>query len=122
VRILLLLAASIALIWLSTTVASAHEEYIYTPADTFNALDEVSAELGVSWQRMYLIVRCETGATFDPYSYGRARELGVAQLHPRGELPRFYAWGYTDPYSPYQAVRFLGQRLLQGGARAWSCA
>jgi hypothetical protein len=99
----------------------AHAES-YTASDTYYAIDEASAEMDVSWHRLYWIVRCETGGTFNPYSIGRARELGAVQLHPRGELPRFYAYGYSDPFNPYEAVRFLAQRLLAGGARAWTCA
>jgi hypothetical protein len=94
----------------------------YTSDDTLAAIEQYSAEFGVSYGWLYRIVRCETGWTFNPYSVGRLGELGAAQLHPRGELLRFYRWGYDDPFSPYQSVAFLAQRLSQGGARAWTCA
>jgi hypothetical protein len=94
----------------------------YTAQDTLDAIDQYSVEMGVSRAFLLRVVRCETGGTFDPYSVGRQGELGAAQLHPRGELLRFYAWQYTDPFSPWQAVRFLAQRVLMGGASAWSCA
>ena len=90
--------------------------------DVFAALDEVSAETGVSYAWLYRTVRCETGYTWNPYARGRQGELGPAQLHPRGELLRFYAWGYDDPFSPYQSIRFMAQRFAAGGWRAWSCA
>jgi len=105
-----------------TYTPRAHAQEAYTAEDTYNALDEASAEIGVSWTWLYRTVRCETGGTMNPYSVGRQGELGVAQLHPRGELLRFYAWQYTDPYSPYQAIRFMAQRFVAGGASAWSCA
>ena len=94
----------------------------WTVEDIFNALDAASASTGVSWRRLYSIVRCETWPPFNPYSRGRQGELGPVQLHPRGELPRFRSWGYTDPFNPYEAIEFLALRLQQGGARAWSCA
>ena len=100
---------------------SAQDDYTYTAEDTLAAIDQYSEELGVSHAWLYRIVACETGHTFNPYAVGRAGELGAVQLHPRGELLRFYAWGYLDPFSPYQSVRFLAQRLTMGGARAWSC-
>jgi hypothetical protein len=95
---------------------------VYTADDTLAAIAQYSEEQDVSYRWLYSIVRCETAGTFDPYSIGRQGELGAVQLHPRGELKRFYAWGYFDPFSPWQSVRFLAQRLAMGGARAWSCA
>jgi hypothetical protein len=99
-----------------------HAQEVYTADDTLAAIQQYSDEIGVSQAWLLRIVRCETGGTFDPYSVGRSGELGAAQLHPRGELQRFYAWGYLDPFSPWQSVRFLAQRISMGGARAWSCA
>jgi soluble lytic murein transglycosylase-like protein len=94
----------------------------YTAADTIEAIDQASTETGVSRTWIYATVKCETGGTFNPYAIGRQGELGAAQLHPQGELPRFFAWGYTDPFNPSQAILFLAQRFAVGGARAWSCA
>jgi hypothetical protein len=102
--------------------APARAQEGYTADDTLAAIEQYADEQGVSYRWLLSIVRCETGGTFDPYSVGRQGERGAVQLHPRGELIRFYAWGYDDPYSPYQSVRFLAQRLSMGGARAWSCA
>jgi hypothetical protein len=99
-----------------------HSQEIYTADDTLAAIQQYSEEIGVSRAWLLRIVRCETAGTFDPYSVGRSGELGAVQLHPRGELQRFYAWGYLDPFSPWQSVRFLAQRISMGGARAWSCA
>lgn len=99
-----------------------HVAMAYSADDTLEAISEASSTYGVSASYLRSIVRCETAGTYDPYAVGSQGELGAVQLHPRGELPRFYAWGYDDPYDPYQAVPFLAQRLLQGGARAWTCA
>jgi hypothetical protein len=98
------------------------QEGPYTSDDTYAAIQEASDETGVSAAYLTAVVQCETGGNFSPYAVGRQGELGAVQLHPRGELRRFLAWGYTDPFSPYQAVRFLAQRIVQGGASAWSCS
>lgn len=98
------------------------QETAYTADDTLAAVEQYSLEFDVSYTWLRAIVRCESGGNFNPYAVGRQGELGAVQLHPRGELLRFYSWGYDDPFSPYQAVAFLAQRLKQGGARAWTCA
>ena len=85
----------------------------YTADDTLTALETASP-------RARCIVRAETGGTFNPHAVGRQGELGVAQLHPAGELRTFFRYGYGDPFDPYQAVEFLERRLAEGGARAWS--
>lgn len=94
----------------------------YTAEDTLLAIDQAADEIGVSAAYLTAIVRCETGGTFSNYKVGRQGELGAVQLHPRGELLRFYRWGYLDPLSPYQSVRFLAQEISFGRAAAWSCA
>jgi soluble lytic murein transglycosylase-like protein len=99
---------------------SAHAEG-FTADDTIAAIDQASAETGVSWTWLYRVVACETGRTFNPYVIGRQGERGAAQLHPRGKLPQFYQLGYDDPYDPYQAVRFMAYRFAAGQAGAWSC-
>lgn len=64
------------------------------------------------------IVYCEIGrsGTYDPYSVGSRGEIGPAQLLPgRGNgLSIFYAWGYSDPHSPYQAVAFINEVQARG--------
>lgn len=108
------------LIWLATPAHA--EERLWTTDDVFAAIDEAAVEMGVSYAWLYATVRCETGWTWNPYVRGRQGELGPAQLHPRGELLRFFALGYDDPFSPYQSIRFMAQRFAAGGWRAWSCA
>lgn len=98
------------------------QETPYTTGDTYQAIEEASVEIGVSAAYLTAVVRCETGGTFSPYSVGRQGELGPVQLHPRGLLRTFFQWGYLDPFSPYQAVRFLAQEVSYGRASAWSCA
>lgn len=115
-RLKLTLLLIVLALWPGTALATE-----WTPGDTLAALEQYAEEFEVSYWWLYRIVGCETGWTFRNDLVGRAGELGAVQLHPRGELPRFYAWGYDDPYSPYQSIRFLSQRLTMGGARAWSC-
>jgi hypothetical protein len=100
--------------------APARAQQSYTSEDTLNAIAEASAEIGVDYDWLYRVVRCED-PTFDPYAVGRQGELGPAQLHPRGLLPKFYALGYLDPHSPYQALRFMAQEFSYGRSYAWSC-
>src|SRR5947209_6510176 len=122
VAVYLLLVGLLVLLFVATTPAHAQEADdapSYTASDTIAAIDQASAETGVSRAWLLRVVSCETGGTLNPYAVGRQGELGAAQLHPRGELRRFYALGYGDPFSPYEAVTFLAQRLAQGGARAW---
>jgi hypothetical protein len=93
--------------------------YTYTADDTYAAMEQhslvaqciVTAEVGGGWYG---------GPPFDPYSVGQAGELGVAQLHPRGKLPEFYALGYTNPYSPYQSMDYLEEALERGEGPAWT--
>ena len=116
--LLLVTAFLLALLW----ARPAHAQEIYTSDDVIAAIDQASEEIGVSRAYLFRIVRCETGGTFDPYSVGRQGELGAVQLHPRGRLLHFFSLGYDDPFSPYQAVRYLAQEISFGRAAAWSCA
>lgn len=113
------IALVVVLVCMTTTTVAAQQRF--TPADTLEAIEQASANSGVPASRLRRIIRCETGGTYNPYARGRAGELGAAQLHPRGELRRFYAVGYTNPYNPYDAAHFLADRILAGGARAWTC-
>jgi len=92
--------------------ASVHAQG-YTTDDTHTALTAAST-------RIACIVHYETGGTYDPYALGKEQERGIAQLHPRGLLPLFYSWGYTDPDNPYQAVAFLERALQAGMASHWT--
>lgn len=53
---------------------------------------------------------------------GRAGEIGLFQLHPRGLLPLFYSRGYTDPWSPVQQAAFATWAFGAGYGRHWTCA
>lgn len=106
----------------ATELAEQQISRAFTPRDVLNAVEWAAVEFGVSYQWMLSIVRCETGGTFNPYSIGKQGELGAVQLHPRGELRRFYTYGYSDPFDPWEAVPFLARRLRAGGGSAWSCA
>ena len=97
--------------------AQASSYPVYTTWDTARALDQVEAAYG-NGERLRCIVWHES--TNDPYAVGAQGEMGVAQLHPGGLLGAFYAAGYDDPWSPYQAVEFLASALAQGLGSHWS--
>lgn len=92
-------------------------------SDTLSAIDQASANTGVASSWLYRVVACETGHTFNPRAIGDyGTSFGAAQLHHGGgELPRFYAFGYTDPFDPYQAIEFMAIEFRGGRAVAWSC-
>lgn len=58
---------------------------------------------------------------------GRAGEVGLAQLHPAGLLPRFMAWVpvhlgvAADPWNPTHQARFLEWAFANNLASHWSC-
>lgn len=85
----------------------------FTAQDTLNALEYASP-------LAQCIVGYETGWTYYPYSIGAEGELGVAQLHPKGMLPVFYAMGYTNPFDPEQAIEFLEIQIIAGNAYHWT--
>lgn len=96
-------------------------------AAAYEAADEIveivrdrAAAHGVSGAYMVAVARCES--RLDPDAVGAAGELGIFQLHPRGELLNFYGRGYTDPRDPWQAADFAAARFSEGAARYWSCA
>jgi len=115
---ILVLVTTLLLLW--TRPAHA-QETMWTPDDVVAAIQQYSAEIGVSEAYLYAVVHCED-PTFNPYAVGRQGELGPVQLHPRGRLPHFLSLGYDDPFSPYQSVRYLAQEISYGRASAWSCA
>lgn len=83
----------------------------YTVDDGYAAMEGRSA-------RARCIVHYES--RFDPNAVGQAGEVGLAQLHPYGKLPEFYALGYSDPWNPYQQAEYLEWALAQGQAFHWS--
>lgn len=95
----------------------------FTADDTLAAIDQAASTTGVTASWLARVVGCETGGTFDPYAVGdHGTSLGPAQLHVGGgELSRFYAQGYGDPFDPYQAVSFMASEFALGRAGAWSC-
>jgi hypothetical protein len=99
-----------------------HGQVGYTRDDTYQALYDAAHANGVAHARLYRIVACETGYTFNPYSVGdRGQSLGAAQLHRRGRLGDFYSRGYSDPFNPYEAIDYLAVSINEGDARYWTC-
>jgi hypothetical protein len=100
----------------------------YSADDTQAAIAQVAESYGVSAQRLTSIVGCETGWTFSPNVIGdRGTSFGAAQLHHGGLLEHFRSVGYTDPFSPYQAIEYLGRALIGEwvylgiGGWSWTC-
>ena len=95
----------------------------WTVDDTFQALYDAHVNTGVPYARLYRIVGCETGQTFNPHVVGdHGNSWGPVQFNKYGgELPRFYARGYTDVYNPYEAIDYLANAIMEGRASAWTC-
>lgn len=104
----------------------------FTADDTLDAIDVASQDTGVSYARLYRIVGCETGYTFNPYAVGdHGGSYGAVQLNRYGNaLPIFNSYYNAlgldpDPFNPYEAVYFLAESLAGAhpplGAWSWSC-
>lgn len=102
---------------LATRPTAAQGEYSWV-ADVI--VDRAIAR-GVSPHLLLRVALCETGGTLYPWSVGAQGELGIFQLHPRGELRTFYARGYGSPFNVWESADFSAARFAEGGARAWSC-
>lgn len=74
---------------------------------------------GVSASHLVAVAECESN--LDVYAVGALGELGIFQLRSPGELDRFYAYGYSDVWSPHEQADFTARRFAEGGAGAWSC-
>lgn len=101
------------------TPVAAYEEW--AEIEVWNA----AARHGVNAHALVATLRCES-INFNynvivGYRLGAAGEQGMAQLHPRGLLPMFYSWGYTNPYSAWQAADFTALAFKYGYAWHWSC-
>lgn len=118
------------LVVLLVGLASPGEAAAQTPIDQRPVVDDVEGVLsiiadraearGVSGRWMVALARCESH--LNVYAVGRAGELGLYQLHPRGLLPVFYVWGYTDPWSAWEQADFTAVALSRGLSGHWSCA
>ena len=113
--------AALALVYAVRAVGAAPDAYVYTERDVGRALTEAAQRHGVSRAFLRCIAFYETGGTFDPYAIGDdGRSHGAFQLYEHGLLPTFYAWGYTTPYSPYQAADFVAAWGKRNGWQAWT--
>ena len=88
-------------------------------------IQEAAARWDVSAWALERTLRCESmnysWAVITGQRLGLAGEKGIAQLHPQGMLPVFYAMGYDTPYSVWQAVDFVARMFAAGEAHQWTC-
>lgn len=93
------------------------ERRIFTPQDTLDALRTASP-------LAYCIVDYEVGRgrgiylPWDPNSVGEEGELGIAQLHPQGELNEFLK-SFDNPRNPYQSLEYLEWAINNGRLIYW---
>ena len=113
-RRLLLHALVLGLIAATTTTAQAG------PPDLEQIVRERAAAHAVDGDYLASVAGCES--RWDVYAVGARGELGLFQLAPWGELRRFYAEGYADPFNAWEASDFAARRFAAGGSSAWSCA
>jgi hypothetical protein len=85
----------------------------------------VAAPFGLS-PYLARVASCES-IGFNPYyvygpGRGRQGEIGLFQLKPGGMLTVFYAWGFTNPWNPWQQAAFATKAFALGYGSRWSCA
>lgn len=81
---------------------------------------EAASAYGLSGDYLVAVADCES--TLDVWAVGAAGELGLFQLHPRGLLPTFRAWGYSDPWDASEQAWFAARAFSLGYGSHWSCA
>lgn len=89
-------------------------------ADVVAVIYQAADNHGIGRTWLLNVARCES--TLNPNARGRLGEQGLMQLLPGGELDRFYARGYTNPWSAEQSADYAAARFAEGGSGAWSCA
>lgn len=90
------------------------------PPDLEQIVAERAAAHGVSAAWVSATIGCES--SWNTRAVGAAGELGLAQLKPGGELPSFFARGYSDPFDAYESIDYLALRFSEGGSGAWTCS
>lgn len=88
------------------------EQEIRTAADKY----------GVSYDRMYHTIECESGFDIDIQSqhilsYGQELSFGLSQIH----LPDHPSVSYEDAVNPVFAIDFMAKAFSQGNAKWWTC-
>lgn len=58
------------------------------------------------------------GVGYEPYSVSRTNDLGPVQLNPQGLLREFLREN-DDPFSPYQSIAFLDEKISEGRGGNW---
>lgn len=89
----------------------------WAPADIRDTIRDRAAAHDVSGEAMVALATCET--QLDPNQVGDQGELGVFQLHPRGELIHFYELGYTDPRNTWESADYVALVISTRGAGPW---
>jgi soluble lytic murein transglycosylase-like protein len=107
-------------LWLTPAHAQEQDPEPAPPPTVAEIVWERAEAWGVSPSLMLAVARCEAPG-LNPYAVGRAGELGLYQLHPRGMLPVYWTLGYTDVWDPWQQADFAARMFAAGRAPAWSC-
>ena len=99
------------------------EAYIPKPVDAYSVVVEF-----FGWQAEYVwdvIIKCETGSTYNRFSEGRAGERGLLQVHPiHIRLINSLGYSWFDMYSVYPNIH-VGYELYKRAGYSfapWSCA
>ena len=92
----------------------------YSPDEVQQSVVDAAERYGVSSWLLLAVARCESPG-LNPYLTGRAGELGLFQLHPRGLQTLFYQVGYSDVWDYTQQADFAGWAFSIGLAHHWSC-
>jgi hypothetical protein len=100
-----------------TAISAIQVRRVGTVADIIH--DRAAAH-GVSGAWLLRVARCESN--LNPRAVGRAGELGLMQLHPRGLLPLFYRMGYRDPFNAWESADFSARMFARGLSYHWTCA
>ena len=91
-----------------------------TEAEVLDIIYDRAAAHGVSGTRLERVARCES--RLDPFAVGdHGQSLGLFQLYRHGLLPRFYAMGYSDPFSAWEAADFAARMFAEGLSFHWTC-
>lgn len=117
-RLIVRLAATFLI--LGTAAPAAASEF--TPDDSQVAVTRAAEKYDIDVNFLDCIAYWESDGTYDPAARGdwsprrgRYESRGVAQIHDRGLLASFLAWGYTSRDNPYQSMDFVARWISTYG-------